>query len=548
MATVTISEQTVMEPPVTVAGTEAGREAAELTGIRKWIPLVVLGLAIVIIVLDTTLLNVSLATIVRDLHTDIRSLQWVITAYSLTLAALTITGGRLGDLFGRKRMFVAGAVIFAAGSLLASLSKSVGMLILGESIIEGIGAALMMPATSSLLVATYRGRDRALALGVWGGMAAAGSAIGPIVGGYLTSHYSWRWGFRINVIVATLLVLGSFLIKDSKDRTIRPTLDWTGIVLSGLGLIGAIYAIIEWSTRPLPGLALISAVLLGAFALWERRVAAAGRTPLVSMSMFANSQFTTGAALTGAMSLGMIGLTFCLPVFLQSVRGLDALHTGYALLPMSMGLLVMAPFGGWLAGHVGPKRLVQAGQVISVVGLVLLRQTLSVHTTAGDLVIPLAVYAVGLGLMMSQLGNITLSAVPVSQAGEASGVNSTIRQIGSSLGTAVIGSILIASIAGGLAGGVASSKAIQPANRTVLSQEVKAQASAVEFGGTLQSSVTLTAGERTAIKELSDEATVRADRIALLFTILFTAIGLLLARKLPDGKNMERAATPSAGH
>ncbi len=518
------------------------------TGFRKWVPLGVLGLAIVIIVLDTTLLNVSLATIVRDLHTDIRSLQWVITAYSLTLAALTITGGRLGDLFGRKRMFVAGAVIFAGGSLLASLSRSVGMLILGESIIEGIGAALMMPATSSLLVATYRGRDRALALGVWGGMAAAGSAIGPIVGGYLTSHYSWRWGFRINVIVAALLVVGSLLIKDSKDRTIRPTLDWAGIVLSGLGLTGAIYAIIEWSTRPLPLLALGSVVLLAAFALWERRVAAAGRTPLVSMSIFANSQFTTGAALTGAMSLGMIGLTFCLPVFLQSVRGLDALHTGYALLPMSMGLLVMAPLGGWLAGHIGPKRLVQAGQVASVVGLVLLRQTLSVHTTAGDLVLPLAVYAVGLGLMMSQLGNITLSAVPVNQAGEASGVNSTIRQIGSSLGTAVIGSILIASIAGGLAGGVKSSTAIQAADRPVLSQQVKAQASVVEFGGTLQTSVQLTAGERAAIKQLSDEATVRADRIALLFTILFTAIGFLLARKLPEGKDMERAATPSAGH
>src|SRR5205807_1492861 len=144
--------------------------------------------------------------------------------------------------------------------------------------------------TSSLLISTYRGRDRALALGVWGGMAAAGSAIGPIVGGYLTSHYSWRWGFRINVIVATLLVLGSFLIKDSKDRTIRPTIDWTGIVLSALGLIGAIYAIIEWSTRPLPLLAVASVALLGAFAVWEQRVAATGRTPLVSMSMFANTQ------------------------------------------------------------------------------------------------------------------------------------------------------------------------------------------------------------------------------------------------------------------
>ncbi|HVW31716.1 MAG TPA: MFS transporter [Acidimicrobiia bacterium] len=539
---------------ITTTGRESGRtgpvpaDVSEPTGVRKWVPLGVLGLAIVIIVLDTTLLNVSLATIVRDLHTDIRSLQWVITAYSLTLAALTITGGRLGDLFGRKKLFVAGAVIFAAGSLLASLSKSVGMLIAGESIIEGVGAALMMPATSSLLVSTYRGKDRALALGVWGGMAAAGSAIGPIVGGYLTSHYSWRWGFRINVIVAAVLVLGSFLIKDSRDRTIRPTIDWTGIALSALGMIGFIYTVIEWSTHRMPLLGLGSLAVLAAFAVWERRVAAAGRTPLVSMSMFANTQFTTGTALTGAMSLGMIGLTFCLPVFLQSVRGLDALHTGIALLPMSMTMLVMAPLGGWLAGHIRPKRLVVFGEAVCVVGLVLLRQSLNVHTTAADLALPLAVYAVGLGLMMSQLGNITLSAVPVNQAGEASGVNSTVRQLGSSLGTAVIGSILIASIAGGLSGGVKSSPVVAPANRPVLAAQVKAQASAVEFGERLHTTVQLTPAEQAEIKHLSDEATVRADRIALLFTILFTGIGFLLAQKLPNSRDMERSGVPAAGH
>jgi MFS family permease len=165
-------------------------QSAQKTGILKWVPLGIMGLAILIIVIDTTLLNVSLGTIIRELHTNINSLQWVITAYSLTLAALTITGGRLGDLYGRKKFFVLGAGIFAIGSFLASISHSVGMLLIGESIVEGIGAALMLPATASLLVSTYQGRDRAIALGAWGGMAAVGSAIGPILGGYLTSHYS----------------------------------------------------------------------------------------------------------------------------------------------------------------------------------------------------------------------------------------------------------------------------------------------------------------------------------------------------------------------
>ncbi len=174
--------------------------------LRKWGPVFVLSLGLAIIIIDTTLLNVSLGNIIRDLKTDIQSLQWVITAYSLTLAALTITGGRLGDLFGRKKMFVLGAIIFAIGSFIASISTSVGMMIAGESIIEGIGAALMMPATASLLVSTYKGRDRAIAMGMWGGVAGAASAVGPILGGFLTSNYNWRWGFRINIFVAIVLV------------------------------------------------------------------------------------------------------------------------------------------------------------------------------------------------------------------------------------------------------------------------------------------------------------------------------------------------------
>jgi len=214
---------------------------------RKWTTLIVLSLALAIIIIDTTLLNVSLSSIIRDLHTDIQSIQWVISAYSLTLAALTITGGRLGDLFGRKRMFVLGAIIFAIGSFIASISQNVPQMIIGESIIEGIGAALMMPATSSLLIATFQGRERAIAFGIWGGIAAAAAALGPILGGYLATYYSWRWGFRINVVVALILFIGSFIIKDSRDLEEKPTIDWTGVLLSALGLVLFVFGIIESS-------------------------------------------------------------------------------------------------------------------------------------------------------------------------------------------------------------------------------------------------------------------------------------------------------------
>lgn len=325
-------------------------EVVKQTFIKKWMPLIIMGLAVVIIVLDTTLLNVSLGTIVRELHTNIQSLQWVITAYALTLAALTITGGRLGDLFGRKRMFIAGAVIFAIGSFLASVSHNIPTLIVGESVIEGIGAAIMMPATASLLVSHYRGRDRALALGVWGGMAAAGSALGPVLGGYLTSHYSWRWGFRINVFVAALLVLGSIIIKEARDREEKPRIDWLGVLLSSTGLLAGVFAIIQsasfgwfhakqafaifghslpWSSLSVvPYAIVLSVILLGGFFWWEQYLTARGRTPLVNMKIFANTQFRSGAFLMAVLSIGQVGLIFGLPVFLQGVRGYDALHTG----------------------------------------------------------------------------------------------------------------------------------------------------------------------------------------------------------------------------
>jgi MFS family permease len=198
---------------------------------RKWGSLIVLSLALAIIIIDTTILNVSLSTIIKDLHTDIQSIQWVITIYSLILAAFTITGGRLGDFFGRKKMFMFGAAIFAVGSFVASISHHLAPLLIGEAVIEGFGAALMMPATASLLVANFRGRDRAVAFGIWGGIAAASAAIGPIIGGFLTTHYTWRWAFRINVFIAAILIIGSILIKESRDEAEKPEIDFPGVIL-----------------------------------------------------------------------------------------------------------------------------------------------------------------------------------------------------------------------------------------------------------------------------------------------------------------------------
>ncbi len=526
-------------------------------GLRKWGSLLVLSLALAIIIIDTTLLNVSLETLIRELHTTLQSLQWVISAYSLTLAALTVTGGRLGDLFGRKRMFMLGAVLFAAGSFIASISRSVPTLIVGESIVEGIGAALMMPATASLLVAKYRGHDRALAFGIWGGVAAAASAVGPILGGFLTTHYSWRWGFRINVGVVALLLLGSLILEDEPARG-RKTIDSVGVVLSALGLLAVVFGIIEASSYgwvhalkpfavagrelPLGSLSIVPfAILLGVlilagFFLWERRAERAGGMPLVSLRLFGNRSFLAGASVTGVMMLGQNGVIFSLPVFLQSVRGLDAFHTGLTLLPMSLLLFVVSPAAAMLTKKIPHKRLVQAGLIVNVCALLALRFALGVDTPLGWLVPGLALYGIGLGLVLSQINNLTLSAVPVEEAGEASGVTNTFRQIGSSLGAAIIGSVLLTSIVADLQATVGRSARIPPQEKPAVDRLLRQQSSSLAFnggGGQGGPFDRLPPAVRREMNAARRVAITDGDRKALTYGAGFVLLGLLVSTRLP---------------
>jgi EmrB/QacA subfamily drug resistance transporter len=537
---------------------------------KKWGALIVLSLALAIIVIDTTLLNVSLSAIIRDLNTDIQHFQWVISAYSLMLAAFTITGGRLGDIFGRKRMFVLGAIIFAIGSFIASISSSVGILIIGESIIEGIGAALMMPATASILVTTFKGRDRAIAFGVWGGIAAAAAAIGPLLGGYLTTYYSWRWGFRINLVVAAVLVIFSYLIKDSRDTEEKPEIDYLGVVLSALGLFGITFAIIEasrygwWYAKETFMIGSFALNLFGnlsitvfsfvwgliflmLFFLWEVTIEKRGHTPLVSIKLFQNKRYSSGLTTTAVMSLGQTGMFFALPVFFQAVGGLDAFHTGLGLLPLSLSVLIGAPLSAYVVKWLYPKTLVILGLAISVMAYIVLILSLSVTATPLTLTPGLILFGLGMGLVMAQITNITLSAVSPQESGEASGVNNTMRQVGSTLGSAIIGSILVTMIASGLRSGVESSTVIPLELKATISENLASQSSNVEFGSEHFSSQ-IPENIKQEITSISHESTVRGNKYAQLFSLGSTLLALIAASRLPKERNVEREASVASGH
>ncbi|HEX3095768.1 MAG TPA: MFS transporter, partial [Patescibacteria group bacterium] len=534
---------------------------------KKWGGLVVLSLALAIIIIDTTLLNVSLKAIINDLHTNLKNMQWVITIYSLILAAFTITGGRLGDLFGRKRMFLVGAVVFAIGSFIASISTNVGMMIAGEAIIEGIGAAMMMPATASLLITNFKGRDRSIAFGVWGGIAAASSAIGPILGGWLTTNYSWRWGFRINIVVVALVLLGSYLIKENHSlRAEKSKIDFVGIILSSLGLLSLAFGFIQASTygwfkvkeqlvlfghninlgslSATPLFLLFGAIVLALFVFWEKNYESKGKTPLLSLHLFQNKQFVAGASTMAVLALGQSGLFFAVPVFLQAVRHLDALHTGLTLLPMSISLLVAAPLSAFLIKFIRPKLLIQTGMSLSLISFIVMRASLSINTTALQLAPAFVLFGFGMGLIMAQVSNLTLSAVSPKEAGEASGVNNTLRMVGQTLGTAILGAILLSVLVSHVTAGIQDSKVIPENVKQFMEAGVQNHVSDISFGVGDSTSNNIEPRIKAELARITDESTVVANKTVMIYGMIFIFLGILVSTRLP---NVVDFHTPAAG-
>lgn len=468
-------------------------------------------------------------------------------------------------------MFATGAIIFAIGSFITSISQTVGFMIAGEAIIEGIGAALMMPATTSLLVSNYKGRDRQIGFGIWGGIAAGAVALGPVVGGWLTTYYSWRWAFRINVGVAALLVLGSLFISEARDEEEKPSIDFLGIVLSSIGMFLVVFGFIKasdygWFTMKqtatllgvtfsqgaislVPISIILGVLILAGFAFWEQHLCNKNKTPLVSLSLFKNTQFTVAVAITMILSLGQSGLSFALPIFLQGVVHLDPLATGFAMLPMSITLFVAAPFSGYISKYIAPKRIIQIGLIMDALGFFLLRYGISVSSSEWSLVPGFILFGAGMGFMMSQTSNMALSAVSTSEAGEVSGVNGTFRTVGQTLGTAVMGAVLLSVLTTNLVKGVNVSNVIPNAAKPAISQAVSQQSSSIEFGsGANVANSKLPQSISTEITHISEQATVDASHTTLLIGIGFILLALLLSVKLPGGKNIEVEKTIAVGH
>ena len=410
---------------------------------RKWWTLAAVAFGLFMIMLDNTIVNVALPSIQRDLHMPISSLEWVVTAYALTFAALLITGGKLGDLYGRRRLFTAGLVVFTLASLLCGLAPSSGFLI-GMRALQGVGAAMMNPATLSIISATFPPKERGQAIGIWAGVSALALAIGPLVGGLIVDNISWNWIFYVNVPVGVIgIVVSRLVISESRDTSHEQSIDLPGLFTSGAGLFALSYALIEgnrhgWASPEIIGLFVAAVVLLVAFVVLEHRQ----RLPMLDLSLFRIGAFTGANLVAMLVSLGMFGVFFFISLYVQNILGFSPTKAGAIFLPMTVLIIIVAPIAGKLSDRVGSRWLMGAGMTLVGISL-LLYQDVGLHTTFWGLLPQLLLGGVGMAMTMSPMTAAAMGAVPVDKAGVGSGVLNSFRQVGGSLGIALMGAILV---------------------------------------------------------------------------------------------------------
>jgi len=421
--------------------------------------------------LDSSVMNVSMATVANDLGTSITGIQTAITLYTLVMASLMITGGKIGSIIGRRKAFSLGCVIYGTGSLVTGLAPTLPVMLVGWSLLEGIGAALIMPAVVALVAGNFGVGDRPRAYGLIAAAGAIAVAVGPLVGGVATTYASWRVVFFSEVVLVAVVLLLSRRMADVPVES-RVRLDVVGTVLSVVGLGSFVFGVLRssewgWITPKADGPALlgISAtfwlmagglIVVWLFIGWQRRLATLGREPLVQLSMFANRQLTGGLVMFGFQFMLQAGVFFVIPLFLSVVLELPAIDTGIRLMPLSLALLVSAAGVPKVWPHASPRLITRLGMGLLLAGIVTLMSGIDLDASAAVVTIPMLLLGLGIGSLASQLGSVTVSSVPQVETGEVGGLQNTATNLGASLGTALAGSVLIAVLTTSIIGGIST--------------------------------------------------------------------------------------------
>ena len=409
---------------------------------NKWLVLGVLTTALFMINLDITIVNIALPNLMDDLSASLADVEWVLNAYVLVFAVLLITLGRLGDLFGRKRFFIGGLILFTVASLLCGLAPNIEWLI-GARVLQAVGGAAMMPATLSILNVTFQGGQRGMAMGIWGAVAGAASALGPIIGGLLVDGFGWQSVFLVNIPIGLIAIYAALkIVSESREPSTSRRIDYPGILAASTSLGALTFALVEgqsygWSSPLILGLFSLAVMALVAFIFIERRSTA----PLIDLSLFRNVSFSAGNFLGLLLMFGLIGIIFLLVLYLQVVRDYSAIQTGLLVLPMPLTLMVIAPLAGRLTDRINMRWVLSFGMLMVALALYFLSQ-ITPDTTGQTLILPLMLAGLGMGLVMAPLGAVVMASAPVTKSGSASGILTTLRQVGATLGISVLGAVL----------------------------------------------------------------------------------------------------------
>ncbi|MER8041429.1 MFS transporter [Streptomyces sp. NPDC094032] len=540
---------------------------------REWVGLGVLSLGLSMVVLDGTIVSVSLPVIIEDLGLGFTQAQWVNSVYSVVLAALLVTCGRLGDRLGRRRLFAVGVVLFVVGSVLAASAGAAGSLIAAR-VVQGLGGACILPGTLSTVNATFRGRDRVMAFAVWGSVISGMAAVGPLLGGWLTTSFTWPWIFLVNVPVGLLLLVGIFLfVPETRGEIRAPGLDVGGFLLSAAGFAVLVFALIEGQTygwwKPLKDLSLFGVVwpetapvsaipvllalglaLLVFFCLWERRRARTGRSALLDLGLFGLPSFRWGNLAAFAVALGEFGLLFVLPLYLVNVLALSTLQSGLVLATMALGAFLAGGAAEGLVRRMGPPRIVTLGLAIEATAIVLVASVVTPHTSPWLLALLLAGYGIGLGLASAQLTGTVLADVRPADSGQGSATQSTVRQLGSALGAAVLGGLLSLSLGSTLPAALDDVPGLAPQAAAQATEATRASA-----GGTiaqLRTDPPQGATDPDAVADALADGFAAATRTTLFAAAGCMLLGLAAATRIPRGGRREApgraVSTGAAAH
>jgi EmrB/QacA subfamily drug resistance transporter len=417
---------------------------------KKWWVLASISFALFMILLDVTIVNIAIPHIMNSLNVSLSSIEWVINVYVLVFAVLLLTLGKLGDLFGRKKLFMTGLVIFTLASLGCSLAPNYVFLIIGRGI-QAVGGAAMLPATLSLLNVEFGESGRGLALGVWGAVAGAANALGPIIGGALVDTFDWRYIFIINVPIGIIAFIGAFIvIRESKDENTDRKIDIPGILVISAALFCLTFALVEgqnygWTSALILSLFTIALVGIIAFIIIELNTT----SPLAQLRLFRDKTFTGGNIIGWVINFGLIGVIFLLVLYLQIVLKINALSAGLWILPLPLAIIIVAPFAGRLTDKMGGRWILFSGTILCAAGIYLMSDMSTINKWQ-DLLLPLIICGAGIGMVMAPVSTVVMASTPIQQSGMGAGILSTTRQIGAVMGISVLGAILQSQLVGNI--------------------------------------------------------------------------------------------------